>query len=291
MDYKKGEAVKYKIVFKMAKFLKNHIGDILTIAGIVGTAASVATAANAGIEAAEEVYLERDPNSDPLEKLDILKMKWKKFVLPMALTGGTIAIEILARNHFSNVIVGLAGGLALSAQRNREMRESVEAVYGEDGLKQINTETMCRTMTKRMNEGTVALPENNGLTHIYEPFSGQDFWATESQMLMIKLKANEMLAEEWEIPFGDFIDLISQITGCDMERSAGDRTYGWYACEDIWREWWDHNFNGKVWLDWDLIPAYVEGIGEMQTMCYNLDPDVPSMGLDGFDVVIPVKED
>lgn len=237
----------------LATFFKNNLPSILTGCAVAGVAETVYLAVKATPKAIRIVNELKEPS-----KRDIFCNTWRCYI-PAAIAGfGTIACIVGANYIHLSKEVGIAAAYSLVGTKFNEYKQHA----GEE------TDAKIKESIRKEHISNLEKPQEPlepGKMWCYEPESDQFFQATTEQILWAELTANKIFANQGELRFNQFLNLLPGVKKVPW----GDH-FGWYITDDDGT--WDFNwsfYRGTPWID---IQPQIAVDQDMMILSYGMHP-------------------
>lgn len=189
-------------------FLTKHSADILTgftAAGVVVTAIETHKAT----KKAEEYlringYYKANPETQKVLKLEAAK----KYLVPVATGGATIAAAVGANYINHKQIAGLAAACTVAETALTEHREKIEELLGEKALTKIDSELMQDQGDKVMEIGAKATDTGHGNIICIEGITGQKVLASPDWFYTVRNRFNQEVNQTTYASVAEYLEML-----------------------------------------------------------------------------------
>lgn len=248
-------------IHRTVRFVKNHLGDILTIGATIGAVATP-------ILAAKAMHDTDETTSDALTTREKIEANWTRFVPAGISLAATVGCIWGARSKYSAVATAATGTAQFFRHKYKDLRKKMVEMYGEEKTKEIERE-IAKDNIKA--SPAPAVVKGDDIFEWYEPQTDQLFWAKESDITELALYCNRLLTSRYELHLNE---LLAFLPDKNIKLVAGGDTIGWFTDNDFWCNTWSYlGEQGSPWLDIDWDEIELDG-RKVRCLIYNVTPDV-----------------
>ena len=212
--------------------MKSYTSKILSglaIAGVFGTAVTIAIATKKAvkklIESYDSNYLYKDRVKDPKERI---KLTWKYYIIPITIAGGTIGCIIASEHANAKIIAATSASFAILKKSYDKYGKAIEKAFGIDGANIVRKELV--NMGENKNE---FMPVED--QEVYWIGYGYDdyFLSTPEEIELAEAELNKRLHKGLPVSMADFMEMLN------LSPSAESVAMGWsrYELADEDDEW------------------------------------------------------
>lgn len=222
-----------KLGGRTSLFLKKNGSLLLTIGTSAGVVLTGVSSAICALKARQKLLAAENEKNDALTTKETLITAAPYYILPVAITGGTIVG--ICCNHKMNQKEKLAliSACGMLATKLEEFKAKVDEIYGENASKMVSD-----TIDVDKAAQIAPLFKNPDTKLFYEPISGRLIERTENEVLLAEYHFNRNFILRGYANLNEFYDFIG------LEHTPEGDVLGWSL--DAGAE-----FYGYSWVDFD----------------------------------------
>lgn len=225
------------VATKAGKFIQTNSPTILTgfaVVGLVGTVISAVNATPKAVRLVEEERYERDKvkyyfnqddvpdtdDSEPLTKLEIVKLTWKEYIPTAIIGGATIACIIGAHGIHSRRNAALAALYSVSQKAYEEYQEKVKQTVGQNKEGKIRDEIAQDVLNRNPVDKLRIQRTARGDTLCFDILSGRYFFSDAEFIRQSQNEFNHQLLNEMNLCLNDFYGILG-LDSIDLGEEVG----------------------------------------------------------------------
>lgn len=212
-------------------FMNQNGSTLLTVLGIIGTAATVVLSVKATLDAKEAYDEATAKKGAPLTVKETVKVVAKPAIAPAAMFVGTAACMIGAHACDKKKMAAFSSTYALLREGFNEYQKKTKEIAGPETEKKIRTAVVAEGITKRENEYEKCVVEDDDEIHDFHiklecfehPLSVH---TTYKNLMLAEFKADVNLELFGDLSVLDFIEILDESLLDDIW-DCGYENYGW----------------------------------------------------------------